>query len=315
MQFDDALWKNILEDLFVDFLRFFFPNADEVFDFDKGVTFLDKEMAAIARDKKPTPSKYVDKLGKLFTKDGGEHWALCQVEAQGYIDKHLGLRMFSYWTRIHERYGQRITAIAIFTDNNPRYSPSEYRSGFMGTEVLYKFNTYKVRNQDEKELEKNDNPFAFVILAVLLALKKGKLTDDNLLDLKIGLIRRLLRQKFPRAKIDAIFYFIGHYVSFSDPEKQLIFEKEIEIITENNKTMGVVELIRERKTQELLQKGREEGIEKGLKQGKVEGKAEGKSEVVRNLILKLGLSDTQAADVAGVSEAFVKKVRASLKKK
>jgi len=41
----------------------------------------------------------------------------------------------------------------------------------------------------------------------------------------------------------------------------------------------------------------------------------GKAEVVHNLITKLGLSDIQAADVAAVPVAFVKKVRASLKKK
>lgn len=59
--------------------------------------------------------------------------------------------------------------------------------------------------------------------------------------------------------------------------------------------MGIVEMIKERETRKILQ--------------------EGKAEVVRNLITKLGLADAQAADVAAVSVAFVKKVRASLKKK
>jgi predicted transposase YdaD len=48
-------------------------------------------------------------------------------------------------------------------------------------------------------------------------------------------------------------------------------------------------------------------------EGKVEGKVEGKLEEVRNLITKLGLSDEQAADVAGVTIEFVKQVRATLK--
>lgn len=37
MKFDDSLWKGILEDLFADFLRFFFPDADTVFDLKKKV--------------------------------------------------------------------------------------------------------------------------------------------------------------------------------------------------------------------------------------------------------------------------------------
>lgn len=50
-----------------------------------------------------------------------------------------------------------------------------------------------------------------------------------------------------------------------------------------------------------------------LHRTKAEGKAEGKVEEVRNLITKLGLSDVQAAEVAGVSVDFVKQVRANLK--
>jgi protein-disulfide isomerase-like protein with CxxC motif len=45
---------------------------------------------------------------------------------------------------------------------------------------------------------------------------------------------------------------------------------------------------------------------------KAEGKAEGKAEVVRNLIIKLGLDDAQAADIADVSVEFVQQVRANL---
>jgi len=63
--------------------------------------------------------------------------------------------------------------------------------------------------------------------------------------------------------------------------------------------MGIIETIKERETQKIL----ERGIEKG------------KTEVVRNLITKLGLPDAQAAEIAEVPVAFVKKIRASLKKK
>lgn len=63
--------------------------------------------------------------------------------------------------------------------------------------------------------------------------------------------------------------------------------------------MGIVEMIKEREAKKILQRG----------------KVEGKVEEIRNLITKLGLPDAKAADVAAVSVAFVKKVRASLKKK
>jgi endonuclease III len=42
------------------------------------------------------------------------------------------------------------------------------------------------------------------------------------------------------------------------------------------------------------------------------GIAKGKAEVVKNLIIKLGLDDAKAADIADVSIEFVQQVRADL---
>ena len=56
----------------------------------------------------------------------------------------------------------------------------------------------------------------------------------------------------------------------------------------------------------VLDYARKEGIEKG--------KDEARYAIVSNLILKLGLSDEQAADVAAVPVDYVAKIRAELKK-
>lgn len=63
--------------------------------------------------------------------------------------------------------------------------------------------------------------------------------------------------------------------------------------------MGIEELILNRAKQEA----------------RAEGKAEGKAEVVSNLIEKMGLSNTQAAEIAGVSVQFVQQIREKLEKK
>jgi len=83
MKFDDSLWKAILEDLFADFLRFFFSNADTIFDMKKGFEYLDKEMAQIAIESDLESPKYVDKLVKAYTHTGDEQWVLVHVEVQG----------------------------------------------------------------------------------------------------------------------------------------------------------------------------------------------------------------------------------------
>ncbi|TAM97049.1 MAG: hypothetical protein EPN39_12235 [Chitinophagaceae bacterium] len=86
--------------------------------------------------------------------------------------------------------------------------------------------------------------------------------------------------------------------------------------------MGIREMVLERARKEGLEKGLEKGIETGLKKGRLKGREEGLEEgkevksyeVVKNLIVKMGMTDAQAADIAEVSVDFVKKVRRKLKK-
>jgi predicted transposase YdaD len=71
--------------------------------------------------------------------------------------------------------------------------------------------------------------------------------------------------------------------------------------------MGIIETIKKIERDEGIEIGREKGIEEGIEKGK--------QEVIENLIIKLGLSDKQVADIAEMPVSFVKKVRASLKKR
>src|ERR1700712_783796 len=96
MKRDDTLWKGILEDLFIHFLRFFFEDADSLFDLKKGFEYLDKEMEQISKADDPQSSKFLDKLVKVYTKEGEEQWVLVHVEVQGYTDKNFEERIFVY---------------------------------------------------------------------------------------------------------------------------------------------------------------------------------------------------------------------------
>lgn len=268
MKFDDSLWKGILEDLFADFLRFFFRNADDIFDMKKGFEYLDKEMAQIAVESDPTSPKYVDKLVKAYTREGNEQWVLVHVEVQGYADKHFEERMYMYNYRIFDRYRQRITAIVLLTDKDKKFYPTAYYSEFLGTKIHYQFNTYKVLNQNKDVLQKSRNPFAFVILTALLALQRSRFTDEALLDLKLKLARKLLERNFSKSIIRGIFYFIRNYVAFANPENDSKFDNKIDFIIQKSRHMGIVEMIKERETQKILLKGKAEGIAEGIAKGK-----------------------------------------------
>jgi hypothetical protein len=140
----DILWKGIIEDLFSDFLDFFFHDDMHLFDLERGFEFLDKELEQIF-DESDSNVRHVDKLVKVYTTSGTEEWILIHVEVQGYQDSKFTDRMYRYYYRIHEKYNRWITALAILTDDNPNFLPSEYQRKFLGTEIIYRFNYYKIK--------------------------------------------------------------------------------------------------------------------------------------------------------------------------
>jgi hypothetical protein len=160
MKKDDILWKGIIEDLPHHFIRFFFPQADTLIDFDRGFEFLDKELEELFPMDDPDHPRFVDKLIKAFTLDGREEWILIHVEVQGNSDNDFGRRMYTYFYRLLDRYQKPVTALAIFTDDKPGFKPDHYHYAFMGTSQTYRFNTYKIWEQDEAALANHENPFA-----------------------------------------------------------------------------------------------------------------------------------------------------------
>jgi len=290
---DDALWKGLLENIFDDFLRFFYQNADDVFDFKKGFTYLDKELADLFPHDKNNAPKHVDKLVKCFTKRGDIKWFLVHIEIQGQKDKEFGLRMFTYYYRILDKYHVPVTAIVLFTDSNKIYHINGYETEFMGTQLAFNFKTYKVLDQNEKELEENTNPFAVAILTVLIALKSKKRSDEQLFHLKFNLLRNLYRRRIPKKKIDGLLLFLQLYIHFENRDYKLKFEKVIEELTENNTTMGIREFVLDRAKQE------------GMSQKEFEKNVA----FTKSLIAETQFGDKKIAGMVGVEVEFVSKIR------
>ncbi|HAL81933.1 MAG TPA: hypothetical protein DCO83_06615 [Mucilaginibacter sp.] len=263
MNHNDILWKALLEDVFDDFLRFFYPDADELFDLDKGFEYLDKELEQLfpPEDDRYAP-RYVDKLVKVFTRTGNEVWILIHVEVQGYTDQNFAKRMFQYYYRILDKYDKPITAFAIFADTSKSFHPKQYERDFLGTKLYYAFNTYKIIDQNEAELEMSNNPFAMAVLTAKLALSRPRLEDEQLFDLAYSLARRLLTKQMPKVKIRKLMSFLRYYLHFENPKMFAKFEQEIGILTEKRITMGIEEF--------LLDRAEKKGLEKGMEKGRYE---------------------------------------------
>ena len=186
----DILWKAIIEDFFPDFLTFFYPEALDIFDFTKSFEFLDKELEQIIL---PSSSKnrIADKLVKVYTKEGVEQWILVHIEVQGYEDDEFAERMFTYFYRIYDKYKKDVSALAIFTDDNPKFHPKFFKKSFLRTSVVYNYETFKLANYKPKDFQNSDNPFAIIMETALYGLNKNKLKDEKLFAIKLDLARRL----------------------------------------------------------------------------------------------------------------------------
>ena len=90
----DSPWKDVLERYFTAFTAFFFPAVHEGIDWERGYTFLDKELQQIARDAR-LGRRYADKLIQVWRRDGDEVWVVVHVEVQGQYEANFAERMFT----------------------------------------------------------------------------------------------------------------------------------------------------------------------------------------------------------------------------
>jgi predicted transposase YdaD len=307
---NDILWKGMLEAVFDDLLRFVFPRADLIFDMGRKFEFLDKELGEMYPEpEKKSDTRFVDKLVKVFQRDGSEEWVLCHVEIQGENDQGFAKRMFKYYARIFDRFDRPVTAIAIFTGKDGKKLPAMYVHKYEGTELTYKYNTLCILDYEDRRLAMSKNPFALVMLAAKKALLKGKNLDEILLKEKLAIAKLLIKRGYGKGKTNGILSFLHNYVRFEKPGTNRIFEQRIDHLTSKTNTMGIIEQVRQMKLDEAREKARKEGRKAGRKETE-----ERKNRVfVVNLLNNTSFSVKKIANLAGVSEAFVNRTKASLR--
>jgi hypothetical protein len=206
--------------------------------------------------------RYVDKLVKVYLKDGKDKWVLIHIEVQGYRDTEFSERMFKYFYRIYDKYNEKILAIAILTDSIEDYKPSQYDYEFYDTRLAYTYRMYKVIEQDEEKLLKEENPFALAVLAAKYAIK-SKNDDEKKIKFKLKLIRLLFSRGYNREEIISIFRFIDGIMKINDVMKEKLFKEEVMNMEEVKRVPYITSIERIAK-EEGLEKGMKKGIEKGM---------------------------------------------------
>jgi len=287
----DILFKVILEEVFADLLRFIFPDADEVYDIDRGFEFLDKELAELnPQPDEEKDSRFADKLVKVFRRNGAEEWILLHIEVQGdtNLPDAFAERMYTYFYRIRDWRPKPVTALAIFTGQDGKNMPNRYTYEYRGTKLTYEYLTMSILDYSDEELEQSDNPFAQVIIAARIRLLEGKVSEDELLNIKLLAAKRLQEKGFSPAKIRAIFRFLRNYVLFDKSETNLKFD----YLFKQSDKIDIMNM-----TEYIKMEGREEG------------KQAATIAFVENLLRDSDFSDEKIASLANVTVEFVYEIK------
>lgn len=248
MRKEDQLWKGIIESIFTDFIRFIHPGIDEFLDLNRGVEFLDKELEQVYSESGVNAINYVDKLVKVYTHEGQLEWILLHFEIQAVHQKDFSERMFRYFYRLFDKYNKPISAYAIFTESTPKERQNVFQIAFLGTNLSYQFNTYKITDATDEELWANENPFALVILAARTVfagkhIKNNHEHDQLIIALNTEIVRQLISRNIEQNKIIAILIFLKGYIKFKNQESNRTFNDKLEMLTIDTNKMGIEEMV------------------------------------------------------------------------
>ena len=271
----DSPWKEILEEYFQDFMDFFFPEIACEIDWDKGHTFLDKELQQVVRDAE-LGRRLADKLAQVWCRDGDEAWVLVHIEVQGQQEAAFAKRMYIYNYRIFDRYNRPVVSLAALADQKPGWKPQSFGYELWGCEVGIKFPVVKLLDYSKrwKELEESHNPFAIAVMAHLKT--RGTRSDElERKRWKIYLIKHLYKCGYRKKDVINLFKFIDWIMSLPEDLDDLFWQEVRQY--EEEKNMPYVTSV------ERI------GIKKGIQQGIQQGRRDGLIEAIEmGLSIKFG---------------------------
>ncbi|WP_062105143.1 RpnC/YadD family protein [Bacillus niameyensis] len=294
----DQLWKEVITELFEDFLLFFAPDLYEEIDFSNPPEFLEQELKTIFPEA-DSNDRVADKLVRVQLNGGEKQLVYIHIEIQGGYKKIFPKRMFQSFYRILDYYDQKVYALALQTGERAKYNQDRFHYEFFGTELTYRYNSYEIAIQDESTLLQSDNPFALAILAGLYMIKSKK--DVHLKSqYKRRLMRLLLQDKMINKEyIRNLLIFIDHILRLPEEEEIKVIDEIEPILEKEDRLMGLS--LEDTSFAKFFRKeGFEEGLEKGREKEKVE--------IAVKLLIK-GDSIEEVVTITGLPEQKVEELK------
>lgn len=308
----DVLWKGVLEEVMRDLLLFVDPDIGKELDLERGFQYLDKELTELyPQPHTPSRARVVDKLVKVYLRDGSERCILLHLEVQGSYSKEFPRRMFEYFAKLFVKHGHPIAAIAVLSGKDGKKRSGVYEDRCLWTCARYEYKTICIADYGDEELQANMNPFAVILMVareVLLRVKGTKEEHDDVLYPHKIMIVKLLKKRlavFGEEKVKVLMSFLNNYVVFKTPEKNLKFMAETDVIFERENTMGYFEHLGEIRREE----GRQEGVQEGLEKGMEIGVEKGLEKAVRSALAHSEFTPGKIAELLDVPVAMVRKIK------
>ncbi|MDR1280769.1 MAG: DUF4351 domain-containing protein [Opitutaceae bacterium] len=258
----DGAWKEALEIYLRPFLDLCFPEVAGGIDWRRKPEFLDQELQKLTRDSELGRQR-VDKLVKVWRKDGEEEVILLHLEVQGQPEENLALRMYQYHHRIADRFGRRTVSLAILADTRKEWKPSVYEEALWGMRVRFEYPVCKLLEFTGERLEREAggrNPAAVVVQAHLAA-QASRMDMTLRRETKWRLTRRLYELQYGKQDILELFRLIDWLITLPR-ELELAFRQDL-VNYEKQKIMPYITSIERLGREEGRQEGREEGRQEG----------------------------------------------------
>lgn len=110
----DGCWKEALDCYFPDFMALLWPKIAAQIDWSRRHEFLDQELQKLV-GKSETGVRRVDKLVKVWMRDGDERWFLIHIEVQAKFNGQFAMRLLTYYTRLRDRFGRTVESLVVIT--------------------------------------------------------------------------------------------------------------------------------------------------------------------------------------------------------
>ena len=120
-----------------------FPALAQDVDWSRKIEFLEQELKRISR-RSATGDRYVDKLARLWLRNGIEQRVLLHLELQAQQRVAYEEHVFEYNVLARLFYKLPVVSVVILADSNAQWRPTTYKTALWGCEHTFQFPIVKL---------------------------------------------------------------------------------------------------------------------------------------------------------------------------